>query len=257
MMPPDVLGDAKQSMVEQGGISVPPSAHLVRIHLQGKLTTALPASSESLAAASALCVSGWGHILMMLAVASIFYQIPRIILALLFGTLLLPAKPVLWKRFNRSWYVLSWSSTPMFIVPLKHVAEGIHVCQCQQLCTNALPGVGAVLATRTQMREIPGSSVPQPSISFVEESQPQLLLSYKWTHLFHLPQPTMPALPPGYSPPGAATSTSPSCLKRLPRRMGAMCEYAGKKHNFLRKASIKSNLSFLLEKVAEKNGLYV
>lgn len=57
------------------------------------------------ALALAITYAGWGHIMLMMLIASFFYITPRVILALLFGTLLLPAKPVLWKPFNRSWWV--------------------------------------------------------------------------------------------------------------------------------------------------------
>jgi len=45
------------------------------------------------------------HVLLCLTISSFFFITPRYIVALLMGTLLLPAKPVLWQAFNKSWCV--------------------------------------------------------------------------------------------------------------------------------------------------------
>mmetsp|Transcript_22134 Transcript_22134/g.61235 ORF Transcript_22134/g.61235 Transcript_22134/m.61235 type:complete len:334 (-) Transcript_22134:512-1513(-) len=96
----------------------------VRIYTDGQDKDSKPTFFQLLVAYASLTLyTGWGHILMMLAVASIFYQIPRIILALLFGTLLLPAKPVLWKRFNRSWVFSTWRRYFHFSFLLEEVAK--------------------------------------------------------------------------------------------------------------------------------------
>nr|QNL10705.1 acyl-CoA: diacylglycerol acyltransferase 2B [Haematococcus lacustris]QNL10739.1 acyl-CoA: diacylglycerol acyltransferase 2-2 [Haematococcus lacustris] len=52
--------------------------------------------------------TGWIHILMLLGISAVFWQVPRLILIVLLSTLLLPARPVLWTSFNRSWVFSTW-----------------------------------------------------------------------------------------------------------------------------------------------------
>jgi hypothetical protein len=52
--------------------------------------------------------TGWIHILLLITVLAIWYPAARVVLALLWGTLLLPARPVLWTSFNRSWVFSTW-----------------------------------------------------------------------------------------------------------------------------------------------------
>lgn len=52
--------------------------------------------------------TGWLHILLGLMVASFFSRAALVVTALLFATLALPARPVLWPAFNRLWIFKTW-----------------------------------------------------------------------------------------------------------------------------------------------------
>ncbi|KAL6760872.1 diacylglycerol acyltransferase [Haematococcus lacustris] len=51
---------------------------------------------------------GWVNLLIMLGVAAIWLVWPRYVLVLLWSTLLLPAKPVLWTAFCKLWVFKTW-----------------------------------------------------------------------------------------------------------------------------------------------------
>ncbi|KAG1673426.1 hypothetical protein FOA52_002191 [Chlamydomonas sp. UWO 241] len=52
--------------------------------------------------------TGWLHILLAMLIGSLFSKICFGVTVLLFSTLLLPPKPVLWKAFNESWAFKTW-----------------------------------------------------------------------------------------------------------------------------------------------------
>jgi hypothetical protein len=72
------------------------------VHDMGSRSTLSPPPSVS------LLVVGWMNILVLLCIGAFFSRTCLYIVLALFGTLLLPARPVLWTWFNHLWVFKTW-----------------------------------------------------------------------------------------------------------------------------------------------------
>jgi hypothetical protein len=87
-------------MTKLGPVSTPPLSQQpvnVRIYSDGKHKDSVQGLASSFVSFATLTLyTGWLHVLLGLIIASFFSRIALALLILIFSTLLLPAKPVLW-----------------------------------------------------------------------------------------------------------------------------------------------------------------
>ena len=109
-----VFTDGRCKTSEQGPLSYAVAVVTLVIYVRGSgnavlllfslplFSASIPASLLALRLRPHPCQVGWLHVLLGLLLASFFSRTALLILLLLFSTLLLPARPVLWGHFTKA-----------------------------------------------------------------------------------------------------------------------------------------------------------